>query len=145
MHITSEQDTLSGALLIRNRYNTPFTDRVTYFKTDGSGLSVTGDRTEFIGRNGRPGNPQAMRRKNLSGRTGAGMDPCAALQVRFDLLDGAEKEVIFQLGNGENLSIGPGLIGQFADRQAVMQSLQNVKDYWRDALGAVQVTHPILR
>ena len=142
MHITSEQDALSGALLIRNRYNTPFTDRVTYFKTDGSGLSVTADRTEFIGRNGRPGNPQAMRRKNLSGRTGAGMDPCAALQVRFDLLDGAEKEVIFQLGNGENLGVVQAMISEFAGREAVMQSLQGVKDYWRDALGAVQVDTP---
>jgi len=52
------------------------------------------------------------------------MDPCAALQVRFDLLDGAEKEVIFQLGNGENLGMVQAMIGQFAGREAVMRSLQ---------------------
>ena len=27
------------------------------------------------------------------------MDPCAALHVKFDLLSGAEKEIIFQIGN----------------------------------------------
>ena len=70
------------------------------------------------------------------------MDPCAALQVRFDLLDGAEKEVIFQLGNGENLAAVQALLGQFWSREAVMQSLQGVKDFWRDALGAVQVVTP---
>jgi cyclic beta-1,2-glucan synthetase len=142
MHIISEQDPETGALLVRNRYNASFTDRVTYFKVDGNGLSVTADRTEFIGRNGRLGNPLAMRRKNLSGRIGAGLDPCAALQVRFDLLDGANKEVIFQLGNGENLAAVQALLGQFWGRDAVMQALQGVKDFWRDALGTVQVTTP---
>jgi cellobiose phosphorylase len=95
MHILSEQDNSTGALLLRNRYNSAFSDHVTYFKVDGGyNFSYTTDRSEFIGRNRNLGNPQALYRKKLSGRTGAGMDPCAALHVKFDLLDGAEKEII---------------------------------------------------
>ena len=49
---------------------------------------MTGDRTEFIGRNGRLQNPAAMSARELSGRVGAGLDPCGAIRVPFELLDG---------------------------------------------------------
>jgi cyclic beta-1,2-glucan synthetase len=142
MHIITEQDPESGAMLIRNRYNTTFTDRVTYFKAEGSGLSYTGDRSEFIGRNGNLASPQALLRSRLSDRVGAGMDPCAAVQVKFDLLDGEEKEVIFQMGNEENLAAVQALIRQFSTKEAVLQSLAAVKEYWRKALKVVQVETP---
>lgn len=142
MHILSTQDTNSGALFIKNRYNTAFAERVTFFKADGANLSVTADRAEFIGRNRNLNNPQALYRKKLSGQSGAGMDPCAALQVKFDLLDGAEKEIIFQFGNAENTAAAQALIQTFTDREAVSQSLREVKCYWEEVLGAVQVTTP---
>ena len=142
MHVVSELDPDSGALLLRNRYNTAFAEHVTFFKVDGSHQSFTTDRTEFMGRNRSLKDPQALYRKKLSGRSGAGMDPCAALQVRFDLLDGAEKEIIFQIGNGENTAAVRTLIQKFANGDAVSQSLNNVKEYWQEVLGAVQVSTP---
>ena len=54
-------------------------------------------------------NPQALYRKRLSGRTGAAMDPCAALHVKFDLLSGGEKEIIFQIGNEKNIQCSESL------------------------------------
>lgn len=142
MHILSEQDTNSGALFVKNRYNTAFAERVTFFKVDGANLSATADRAEFIGRNRNLNNPQALYRKKLSGRTGAGMDSCAALQVKFDLLDGAEKEIIFQLGNAENARAAQALLHKFTNPETVFQSFQEVKNYWEEVLGAVQVTTP---
>src|SRR5690606_14049011 len=80
MNVLSEKDTQSGALLFRNRYNSAFAERVSFFKVDGgSNFSFTADRAEFIGRNRNLVQPQALYRKKLSGRVGAGMDPCAAL------------------------------------------------------------------
>ena len=52
--------------------------------------TVTGDRTEFLGRNGTIGQPAAMRRASLSGRTGPALDPCGAIQVTIEL-EPAEK------------------------------------------------------
>jgi len=51
-------------------------------------------RTEFIGRNGTLRNPAAMKQYRLSGRVGAGLDPCAAIQVPIELADGQEREII---------------------------------------------------
>ncbi len=142
MHIVSEQDGGTGALLLRNRYNTPFAGRVSFFKVDGGSLSFTADRLEFIGRNRSLVNPQALHREKLSGRSGAGMDPCAALQVKFELLDGEEKEIIFQIGNGESTQAAISLIRQFSAKSAVLKSLQDVREYWKEALGTVQITTP---
>jgi len=143
MHILSEHDTQSGALLFRNRYNSAFAERVAFFKVNGgSNFSFTADRTEFIGRNRNLVNPQALNRKRLSGRVGAGMDTCAALQVKFDLLDGAEKEIIFQIGSEANTQSAMNLIQKFADQDVVMESLQQVKEYWAETIDAVHVTTP---
>lgn len=143
MHILSQQDNTTGALLMRNRYNSAFSERVSYFKVDGGyNFSYTADRSEFIGRNRNLGNPQALYRKKLSGRTGAGMDPCAALHVKFDLLNGGEKEIIFQIGNEINANVANALIQKFTAKDAVMQSLQSVKDYWKGIVHAVQVNTP---
>ena len=143
IHVLSEHDKNTGALLLRNRYNSAFTERVCYFKVEGGyNFSYTADRSEFIGRNRDLGNPQALYRKKLSGRTGAAMDPCAALHVKFDLLSGGEKEIIFQIGNEKGTAAATALLQQFTNRDTVLQSLQNVKEYWQKIINAVQVTTP---
>ncbi|WP_411275154.1 GH36-type glycosyl hydrolase domain-containing protein [Daejeonella sp.] len=143
MHVVSEQDPNTGAMLLRNRYNSAFSERVAFFKVDGGvDFSFTADRSEFIGRNRSLENPQSMHRKRLSGRTGAGIDPCAALQVKFDLMDGAEKKIVFMLGNEENTHAADALIRKFTDPVVVSQSLQDVKEYWNEILTSVQISTP---
>ncbi len=100
MHVITEVDPDSGALYARNPYNTEFPDRVAFFDVDDANRTVTCDRAEFIGRNGSLENPAAMARTHLSGKAGRGLDPCAAIQVGFDLADGQEREITFRLGLG---------------------------------------------
>lgn len=100
MHIHCAIDPGSGALYARNPYNTEFPDRVAFFDVDDANRTTTCDRAEFIGRNGSLANPAALARTHLAGRAGSGLDPCAAIQVAFDLADGAEREIIFRLGLG---------------------------------------------
>jgi cellobiose phosphorylase len=143
MHIVSEQDSGSGALLFRNRYNSAFSDRVSFFKVDDPGpFTFSTDRLEFIGRNRTLKDPQAMHRKRLSCKTGAGMDPCAALQVVLDLPDGAEKELVFLLGSVPNTRDLTELIGQISGPRTARLSLDRVRQYWAEIMGAVQVSTP---
>src|SRR5208283_156472 len=52
MHVITEVDSQTGALLARNPYNAEFGNRVAFFNVDHATRTVSGDRTEFLGRNG---------------------------------------------------------------------------------------------
>ncbi len=142
MHIFSEVDADNGSLYFRNRYNTAFADRVTFFKVSGTGFSYTSDRNEFIGRNRNLSMPSALGRKKLSGRIGAVMDPCGALQVKFDLADGETKEVVFIVGNERNSNEAKKLIQFFSDPVAVSQSLEDVIAYWKSINETITIKTP---
>jgi cellobiose phosphorylase len=79
MHVTTEIDAKHGALYARNPYNSEFSTWVGFFDVDDPTRTVSGDRTEFLGRNGTLRDPAAMRRTRLSGKVGAALDPCAAI------------------------------------------------------------------
>lgn len=142
LHVISERDHESGALLFRNKYNSAFMDKVTFAAVGGSNQSYTTDRTAFLGRNGHIAMPQAMSRNKLSGRVGAGLDSCAALQVKVDLLAGEEREIVFRLGSGENLAAVKELLSGFQDLRSEQQALAEVHEYWNETMQAVQVTTP---
>jgi cellobiose phosphorylase len=144
MHVTTEIDPHSGALFARNPYNTEFTGLVAFFDVDDATRTVSGDRTEFIGRNGTLKNPAAMRRSRLSGKVGTALDPCAAIQVSFELADGQEREIIFRLGlaGRRGTDDASKLVHRFRGLAAARDALAAVHQYWNRALGAVQVETP---
>jgi cellobiose phosphorylase len=142
MHVVTEIDPNSGALFARNPYNTEFADRVAFFDVDDATRTVSGDRTEFLGRNGTLRSPIAMMRSRLSGKIGAALDPCAAIQVAFELADGQECEVIFRLGVRRDAADASNLVHRFRGSAAARGALEAVWRYWNHTLGAVQVETP---
>jgi cellobiose phosphorylase len=142
MHVTTEVDAKSGALLARNPYSTDFGDWTTFFDVDDVARTFTGDRAEFLGRNGTLRNPAAMARSRLFGKTGPALDPCAAIQVSFELSDGQEREIIFRLGVGRDAEAASNLVRRFRGGPAGRSALEAVRQYWKLTLGAVQVETP---
>ena len=142
MHVITEIDTRSGAVLARNAYNTEFGEHVAFFDVDEPNRTVTGDRVEFLGRNGSLGNPAAMTRTQLSNKVGAGMDPCAAIQVVFELANGEQHECVFKLGDGRNLTEAQKLLQRSREPNSAHDALEKVKNYWQRTLGSVQVETP---
>jgi len=142
MHVVTAIDPQSGALLASNPYNIEFLDRTAFFDVDDRNRSVTGDRTEFLGRNGTLAAPAALSRTRLSGRVGAAFDPCAAIQVSFDLAAGQEREVIFRLGVGRDRGDAEKLVNRFRGSQAARAALDKVWQHWAHTLGAVHVETP---
>jgi cellobiose phosphorylase len=142
LHVQTEVDPRTGALLARNYYNTDFPDRIAFIDVSDGLRTVTGDRKEFIGRNGSLSQPAAMRRARLSGSAGAGLDPCGAVQVAFDLSDGQERETSFRLGLGRNAGEVQHLIQRFRRADAGRIALEGVWSYWNRTLGTVNVETP---
>jgi cellobiose phosphorylase len=142
MHVATETDPQTSALFARNPYNTDFEGRVAFVASSELARSCTADRVEFLGRNGTPAQPAALRRTRLSGKTGVGLDPCAALQVPMELEPGQEREIAFILGAGQNLETARDLAGRFQNLQACRDELQKVWAFWGHTLSAVRVETP---
>ncbi len=142
MHVSTEVDAKSGAIYARNPYNIEFADWIGFFDVDDPARTVTGDRTEFIGRNRSWRNPAALRRTRLSGRVGAALDPCAAMQVTVDLTPDQEREVVFRLGAANNVQAANALVQRFRGVAIAHEALEAVLQHWRHTLGAVQVETP---
>jgi cyclic beta-1,2-glucan synthetase len=142
MHVVTELDPGSGALFARNPYNIEFAGRVAFLDVDETTRSLCGDRTEFLGRHGTMRSPAGLTRARLSGRLGAALDPCAAIQVPFELADGQEREVVFRLGVGRNIEDARSLVRRFRGGAAARAALEAVWQHWTHTLGAVHVETP---
>ena len=142
LNVRTEVDLKTGALLARNFYNTEFPGRIAFIDVNETQRSLTGDRKEFLGRNGTLAQPIAMKRSRLSGRTGSGLDPCGAIQVTFDLAEGQEIETRFRLGVGRNLGEVQDLVGRFRRAGADQETRAVVHEFWNRTLGAVNVDTP---
>ena len=144
MHVLTEYDSASGALFARNPYHGEFGGRIGFLSTSEPMLSHTCDRSEFIGRNGNAAHPEGLLRTKLSGRVGASMDACAALQVAINLAPGEEREVVVGLGVGREVDDTRTLLSRFMSVPAAYSALREVKTHWAGILGAVQIKTPDL-
>jgi cyclic beta-1,2-glucan synthetase len=141
-YIVTEEDPDTGALFARNAYNTDFGAGVAFADVSLRPRTLTADRTEFLGRNGSTAEPAALGRTALAGSTGPGLDPCAALMAPFRLRPGEEKEIVFILGEGADLSDARRLVQRHNDPGQVAVMLDAVRKGWDGILGAIQVKTP---
>lgn len=142
LHVVTETDPASGAILARNVYSPEFGDRVAFVNCSESTRTLTGDRTEFLGRNGVFAQPASMTRVRLSGRVGAGYDPCAAYQAPLALNDGEERTLTFTLGAAQSRAEAKALALRFRSVDDANRAIEDVWDFWARTLGVVYVETP---
>jgi len=141
-YVISEIDPVTGAIFAKNPFNSEFTGMVAFLDSNIMSRTITGDRYEFIGRNRSMDKPAAMEQERLSNKVGAGLDPCAALQVVCELVDGEEREIIFTLGVGRDGEDARTLVLRSRGIGAARASLNAVQEFWASTLGIVQVVTP---
>ena len=141
-YIITEMDSASGALFARSAWNGDFGGRIAFADLAGRQSSFTADRTEFFGRNGGPERPAALETSRPLGRkTGAALDPCAALQTVIELRPGARVEIVFFLGQTESKEKARDLLNRYRAAD-LNQVFRDVLRQWDDTLSAVQVNTP---
>jgi cyclic beta-1,2-glucan synthetase len=140
--IITELDSEKGAIFARNPYNNEFAHRVAFADMSELDRTITCDRKEFLGRNRSHSSPAALGRATLSGRVGAGFDPCAAMQTVVEMLPGEEREVVMILGEGENVEEARALAAKYKQVAVAKQAIEQVITYWDQVLETVEVKTP---
>ncbi len=141
-HVITEKDAETGALFARNSFNPDFGSAVAFADISLRPRSLTGDRTEFLGRNGRLALPAALLRTGLSGQTGPALDPCASIQGQLVLRPGEEQVVVFVLGQAEDGAAARRLVTRYQKPRDANAALERVVDRWDACLGTIQVQTP---
>jgi cellobiose phosphorylase len=140
MHLVSSQ-TENGMLLIENPYNREFADKVCFMETSVEKRSITGDRKEFFGSGGMA-SPDALRSGTLSGTTGAGLDPCGAMQVEVSLGAMETAELVFVMGLADSQEEALTLAGSFKTADQARAALVEVERFWNEKLQVIEVETP---
>lgn len=140
--VITQVDSVTGAIFAQNPYNNEFADRVTFVEMSESDRTLTCDRKEFLGRNGSPTRPAALRRTKLSGRTGAGLDPCAAIQAMFELAPNEEREIVVLVGQAEDVNQAREIVSTYKQLSVVTAAFSEAVGYWDELLGVVEVRTP---
>jgi cyclic beta-1,2-glucan synthetase len=144
LHIVTQPTGLAGVcgIMANNFYGGNGAERTAFFAVTGPHCSLTGDRREFIGRNGSLKNPAAMHMRRLSDKTGAGLDPCGAVQSAATLIDGDQKTFVFVLGIGEDQTQARETLTRYLHEDTAREELNNVHRYWHNVLDKIVVHTP---
>jgi cyclic beta-1,2-glucan synthetase len=141
-YVITERDAATGAVFALNPLNNEFGTRIAFADLGGRQTGFTCDRTEFLGRHGNLEEPAALSAEvALGNRTGAGLDPCCALQSVLELKPGQQSSVVFLLGQAEDRDMARELVlrHRAADVEAL---LADVVESWDQVLGKIQVETP---
>jgi cyclic beta-1,2-glucan synthetase len=140
-HVITSLDPVTGAVLARNPFATAFAGRVAFADLGDGADSFTADRTSVLGQGGTMAAPAGIGPAPLSGRIGAALDPCAALQRRITLAPGETITVLALLGQAPSESAARDLVLHHRKTDP-LATLAQVRQHWSTLLGAVQVQTP---
>ncbi len=143
LHVHTMRDDATGALFARQYWAGAYAGQVAFAASSQPPTSYSGDRTQFLGRNGSAAKPAAMDRARLDNRTGAGFDPAAALQVAVSLESGAAVEVAFLIGQAETIEAAQAVIEKYQNSSQQDTAFDALRHWWDDRLGALQVHTPM--
>ncbi|MGH7656874.1 MAG: GH36-type glycosyl hydrolase domain-containing protein, partial [Gemmatimonadales bacterium] len=135
-------DAERGAIFARNPFDSSFARHVAFSALLSTPDSYTADRRAFLGRNGSLADPAALHRAALAEATGAGLDPCAALQTAVRLAPGETREITVLLGAAPSENEARELIERYRGAGVAGEAVQEARDEWTRRLSVIKVRTP---
>jgi cellobiose phosphorylase len=140
LHLISSK-TEKNTLLIENPYNSEFPARLCFIDSSVDERTVTGDRREFFGMS-KANSPDCLKRENLSGSLGAGLDSCGAMQVNIKIEPKGNKEIVFLMGMAKEIESVEQYVEKYKNLENAKEELNRVKEFWKEKLQVIQVETP---
>ncbi len=132
-----------GALLAQNTFDAHFAGWTSFHAISQPVTEHTGSRRTFLGRNGNTTQPAGLvSGMVLSGITGAGIDPCAALRCVIDLAPGETREMATLLGAARSESEARDCITRYQKVGDARAAIGGSVQAWEHRLSAVRVFTP---
>ncbi|MHC1684125.1 MAG: glucoamylase family protein [Clostridiaceae bacterium] len=142
-HVYTKYDEEGKFIFGENPYSEAFNNLFAYLKiVGGTNESFTGDRGEFIGREGNLQTPKMLKYKTLNNKTGAGIDPCLATSSTVEIAPNSEVELAVILGQCDDLEVARRITHKYSDINIVNNIFEECKKFWRDLLGTIKVKTP---
>jgi len=129
-------------MFARNYFSPAYAGWVAFCTSTEQVTSHSAARRSFIGRNGSLSMPAGLLVAELDGQTGAGIDPCAALQHVLALAPGETRELSILLGAAPSEADARALIATFGNEQAASAALVRTRESWADRLSVITVRTP---
>jgi cellobiose phosphorylase len=138
----TRHDPVTGALFAQNVFAPDFTTRVAFSWISEPVASYTARRDHFIGRKGDLEAPDGLRAEELSRATGAGDDPCAALQCEIVLEPNQAKDVAILLGAAPTDLDARALIDRYRLPAAAAAAIDEATRAWDERLSVIRIHTP---
>ena len=100
------------------------------------------DKKAFLGRNGQSFRPGSLGHDRGGEHQGRFVDAVGSLRVEVDLAPGETREIVFTLGAADNQAQALELAEKYRDPTKAHAALQAVKEFWRAAIGGLEVQTP---
>lgn len=141
-YIDLKYDKNNNIICAQNLYNSEFKNDIIYVSSSEKMQSYTGDKDFFLG-NGNISNPDALKKSSLNNENSLGKNSCIAYEIEVELDSLSEKEIVFLLGAEESIIDSKNIAYKYSKIQNCKQELENIKNYWREFLGRLQVYTPL--
>lgn len=120
----------------------PFEEPKAFFASTLPVDSFDTDREKFLGAYRHEGQPVAVEKGRCGNSIAIGGTPCGALHSRIQLKKGETRRVTFIAGVGDASTKGRELRARFAVPGEVDRSIDEVRAYWNERLGAIHIETP---
>ena len=130
-------------ILAQNTFDPEFAGWMAFHAMTEPVTRYTASRREFLGRNGTAAAPAALQAGgSLSGITGAGIDPCAALQCELTLEPGESREIAILLGAADREAQARELVTEYRHVARARAALGRSLERWTERLSVITVRTP---
>ena len=141
-YIETDYDKNNNMIFVKNLYKNEFEKTKIYVSCSEEIKSYTGDKNFFFGSGG-ISNPDALKKVALNNENSLGKKTCVVYEIEIELESFASKEISIILGADEETIECKNVAYKYRKVQKCKEELANVKNFWKELLGRVQVYTPL--